>query len=376
MTINLLAFVLPWLLLGFGCWMGLQLVRQNGRILLQLEALEKRISASPREQPPGPDMGTGLPVGSVAPEFELPDLTGKRKALSDFRGKRLLLIFFNPQCGFCTRLAPDLATLPCDGTAGRPIPLLVSTGDAQQNRKLVKEHEIRCPVLLQEQMEVASAYRTGGTPMGYLIDEEGKIASEVAIGGPAVLALTEPGAGAAAVNGSEHKVYTGNRSLEDSHINRSGLKAGTPAPDFTLPRLDGGELSLAEYRGRRVLLVFSAPSCGPCDQLAPRLEELSRSTPDVQVLIVSKGEEEANRAKVAEQGLTFPVALQQQWEISRLYAMFATPIGYLIDEQGIIAADVAVGVEPILALVPGTTAPAHGNGKAPKRGKGGVPLRR
>ena len=30
--------------------------------------------------------------------------------------------------------------------------------------------------------------------------------------------------------------------------------------------------------------------------------------------------------------------------------MFATPIGYLIDEQGIIARDVAVGVEPILAL--------------------------
>jgi hypothetical protein len=31
--------------------------------------------------------------------------------------------------------------------------------------------------------------------------------------------------------------------------------------------------------------------------------------------------------------------------------MFATPIGYLVDEQGILLSDVAVGVEPILALV-------------------------
>ena len=42
--------------------------------------------------------------------------------------------------------------------------------------------------------------------------------------------------------------------------------------------------------------------------------------------------------------------LQKQWEVSLKYAMFATPIGYLIDEQGILASDVAVGVGPILAL--------------------------
>ena len=45
------------------------------------------------------------------------------------------------------------------------------------------------------------------------------------------------------------------------------------------------------------------------------------------------------------------IVLQQQWEISRLYAMFATPIAYLIDESGLITQDVAVGVEPILALL-------------------------
>ncbi len=114
--------------------------------------------------------------------------------------------------------------------------------------------------------------------------------------------------------------------------------------------MDGGELSLADLRGGRVLLVFSDPDCGPCDELAPRLQEIHLRRPDLQVLVVSRRDVEANRAKVAALGLTFPIVLQRQWEISLQYAMFATPIGYLIDEQGILASDVAVGVGPILAL--------------------------
>ena len=67
--------------------------------------------------------------------------------------------------------------------------------------------------------------------------------------------------------------------------------------------------------------------------------------------MISKGEPKENRAKVKEHGLTFPVVLQQQWEISRRYAMFATPAAYLIDEKGDIAHDVAVGIEAILDLL-------------------------
>ena len=117
-----------------------------------------------------------------------------------------------------------------------------------------------------------------------------------------------------------------------------------------MPRIDGGELSLADFRGRRVLLVFSDPDCGPCDELAPRLQQIHSERADLQVLVVSRRDAEANRAKAAKLGLSFPIVLQKQWEISLKYAMFATPIGYLIDERGIIESDVAVGVEPILAL--------------------------
>jgi len=179
----------------------------------------------------------------------------------------------------------------------------------------------------------------------------------------------------------------GNRSRASSRIKRDGLKSGTPAPNFCLPCLDGTELSLQHFRGRRVLLVFSDPHCGPCNALAPELEKFHRNnarakrspspqgagatlTPDpapigwergtgdgIAIVMISRGEPKENRAKVREHGLTFPIVLQQRWEISRLYAMFATPLAYLIDESGVVAAEVAVGLEPIVNLMAKMRAP-------------------
>ena len=149
----------------------------------------------------------------------------------------------------------------------------------------------------------------------------------------------------------------GDESLAKSRLNRNGLRPGALAPPFTLPRVDGGSLSLADYAGRRVLLVFSDPDCGPCDVLAPQLEALSKTESAVAVVMVSRGDPERNRKKVAQHGLTFPVVLQEQWQLSREYAKFATPIGYLIDGEGIIAAPVAMGAEAILALPASTPSP-------------------
>ena len=148
----------------------------------------------------------------------------------------------------------------------------------------------------------------------------------------------------------------GDGSLARSRINRNGLPPGTAAPAFTLPRLDGGQLSLSDYAGGAVLLVFSDPDCGPCDLLAPKLERLSKNTPAVSVVMVSRGDPDRNRRKAEAYGLTFPVVLQEQWRLSREYAKFATPIAYLIDGQGRIAADVALGIDAILALPSTATA--------------------
>jgi len=83
----------------------------------------------------------------------------------------------------------------------------------------------------------------------------------------------------------------------------------------------------------------------------PELDSLHKRTLDIEILLVSRGNLEAVAAEFAIRPVSFPVAVQKSWEISRRYAMFATPIGYLIDESGLIASDVAIGPEAILSLL-------------------------
>jgi peroxiredoxin len=375
-TLTSLGLVVAWLPIMLGGWLAWQLVRQNGRMLLRLDELEKRQSELKFGEGEAP---TGLPVGSEAPGFELPDLSGDLKSFAQFSGRQTLMIFFNPECGFCRELAPKLTAL-CPHTDGlsnhnrqgngesRPLILLVTAGDEEKNRQFFTEHKVDCPVLLQKDGEVAKAYQANGTPAGYLISPGGKIASQLAMGSEALLALASgrsvqpstPNPQALVqddnapppANGDQSKARFSARSLAHSRIKRDGLKAGTLTPEFRLPRLDGrGDLALSELRGKRVLLVFSSPTCGPCNTLAPELQKFHSTHSEPEVVMVSKGEPNENRAKVKEYGLTFPIVLQQQFEISRRYAMFATPVAYLIDEAGIIAADVAVGNEAILDLM-------------------------
>jgi peroxiredoxin len=142
------------------------------------------------------------------------------------------------------------------------------------------------------------------------------------------------------------------KDTSESNIARDGLPAGTEAPNFVLPDLDGNVHALVDYRGKRVLLVFSDVECGPCEAMSPDLVKLAeKGAPKLQVLMVSRGNEEGNRRKAEAFGYPFPVMLQKSWEISKLYGMFATPIAYLIDENGVIEKDVAAGAEPILNLI-------------------------
>jgi len=339
----------------------LQLLRQNGRILLRLEALERQISDDAE------DSDAGLALGEGAPNFELSDVSGERWALSQFRGRSILLIFFNSSCRFCVELAPALANIAYDGADDRPIPVVVAAGDPGEIRQLVARERIRCRVLLQDGIDVTALYRTDATPTGYVIDPQGRIASGLAQGATAVLELAnsspslrdEVATPLAANHAKTDRENQGNRPLATSRLIRDGLKPGVPAPDFSLLGLDGKKRSLKSYLGTRLLLIFSDPECEPCDELAPRLERLHRRTPGIQVLMVSRRGPEDNRRKVERFHFTFPVVLQRHWEISRLYGMFATPIAYVIDEDGVIAADVAVGVEPILTLLSGASGRAE-----------------
>src|SRR6266576_3100923 len=149
------AIGLTWLAIFVGGWMGWQLLRQNGRLLLRLEALEQRLNELEFGEPDAP---AGLSIGSLAPGFDLPDLAGGRKTLDEFRGQELLITFFNPACGYCRELMPKLTSFLSEGRAlripdslriqenqglvelgppiaVRPFVLILSTGDAAKNQQ-------------------------------------------------------------------------------------------------------------------------------------------------------------------------------------------------------------------------------------------------
>jgi peroxiredoxin len=172
----------------------------------------------------------------------------------------------------------------------------------------------------------------------------------VAVGGDEILALARGVVG----NRAKRIRLPGERPLSQSRIERNGLKAGTIAPAFRLPDLRGGSVALEDYRGRSVLLVFSDPHCGPCEELAPHLVRIHREYRDggLVVLMVTRGDVAENRRKADRYGFEFPVVLQDRWRLSKEYGIFAMPVAFLIDEKGIIKRGLAQGVAEILALVP------------------------
>src|SRR6185503_3124653 len=99
--------------------------------------------------------------------------------------KKSLLVFWNPDCGFCQQLLPELKSWEAEPPPRAPDLVLVATGPAEANRQL----GLRSTILLDQMGEVAQAYEAGGTPMAVLVDAEGRIASTLVAGGPGVLAL-------------------------------------------------------------------------------------------------------------------------------------------------------------------------------------------
>jgi methylamine dehydrogenase accessory protein MauD len=135
-----------------------------------------------------------------------------------------------------------------------------------------------------------------------------------------------------------------------SRLGREGLKVGKKAPDFTLASAAGGEMSLGDFAGRKVLLVFTQSGCGPCHNMAPEFNRV-HDKGEHQVLVVNNGEPEETRQWAEEVGARFPVLVQEKFSVAKRYEVFATPFAFLINEQGIVASNGIVGSVQYLGYV-------------------------
>lgn len=162
-------------------WLILHLIRQQGRLLLRLDALEGPGASVPELFNPIKE-ARDLPVGEVAPGFQLPSLAGGSVSLDDLRGdgKKVLLIFLDPRCKPCMALAPDVERWQREQRETLRIAVLGSGWEqAARARELVFGVK---DVLSDEEDGVADAYGVFVTPALVLVDPDGTIASRVATG--------------------------------------------------------------------------------------------------------------------------------------------------------------------------------------------------
>jgi peroxiredoxin len=133
--------------------------------------------------------GVGLPIGTPAPEFELPAITGERCSLRSLlaQGRDVVLVFSSPFCKPCEGLASSLVRWMRE-MEGLPRIVLVSRGTVQENRAKLKDFEAS-RVLLQRNLEVAEEYDCESTPTAVLVGADGLIRSPLAVGGVAIKQL-------------------------------------------------------------------------------------------------------------------------------------------------------------------------------------------
>jgi methylamine dehydrogenase accessory protein MauD len=133
-------------------------------------------------------------------------------------------------------------------------------------------------------------------------------------------------------------------------IARDGLRVGEQAPDFTLPLHGAHDVSLREFRGRRLLLVFTQSGCGPCHDIVPELNRL-HDADEYQVIAINNGAPDATATWAADTGARFPVLAQDRFSISKRYQVFATPFAFLIDEQGVVRSKGTIAMRQHLGYV-------------------------
>ena len=132
------------------------------------------------------------PVGSAAPDFSVPDANGKTQSLSEYKGKYVVLEWFNPECPFVKKHygGGNMQKLQQEYTGKGVVWLTVDSNapgsegniTAEQAQKIMKSWNThQTALLLDPEGKAGRAYGAKNTPDMVIINPEGKIAYEGAI---------------------------------------------------------------------------------------------------------------------------------------------------------------------------------------------------
>ena len=120
-----------------------------------------------------------------------------------------------------------------------------------------------------------------------------------------------------------------------------GAKVGKLAPDFTLKDVNGKSYTLSQLRGKVVLVNFWATWCPPCRGEMPSMERLNALFAGKDFVLLAINAEEDGKDNVVdflkENPHTFPVLLDSETEIQRLYGVYQFPETFIVRPDGVIA---------------------------------------
>jgi thiol-disulfide isomerase/thioredoxin len=152
-----------------------------------IAALHAKIAAGNRASPAVESVA--LTPGMRVPALPRYALDAGPRVLADLIRAETLVIFWNPGCGYCRSMHGDLQRCERRRPKTAPRLVIISAGDEAS----VRAEGFESPVLLDPDFSLGRAFGIGGTPMAVLVDAEARVASTVATGSKAVLALAGRG---------------------------------------------------------------------------------------------------------------------------------------------------------------------------------------
>jgi peroxiredoxin len=125
------------------------------------------------------------------------------------------------------------------------------------------------------------------------------------------------------------------------------VKINSPAPDFTLPTLEGREISLSSLKGKVVILTFWAIWCQVCREEMPVLDSLYKQCRNrgLEVVGVNIDREPATCIQdfVRERGISYPILLDRERKAMKVYRAHFLPTTFVLNRAGVVV-DKKVGI--------------------------------
>lgn len=315
---------------------------QQTKIIRRIEVLE--LIGSEGRETERDDVHTpfdGLPIGAPAPDFELPDAGGKVVGFEHLlmSGKATLLFFVSPSCNPCQALLPEIRDW--QNELGEKVNFVfISSGKAKENIEKFGD-EYPQTILLQKNREINEIFYAQWTPTAIYINEDGYIASRPAAGDEAIRELVER---IKSAEEDERFFYIHNA---DSFGNPP--KIGEPIPEFSIEDLQGNLMTNKDFLGRQTLAAFFGIGCPHCTAMHEDLREWEKLKSDgtPQLVIFSSGDVEEH----LEIDLRSPILLEKDQKTAEKFGMNGTPSAVLVDENGVIVSETAIGASQIWALI-------------------------